>query len=427
MRRGREAARRLVQAAVVAGLGAMAGAGCGPQKAAPVRMMALIQTNQGTFAPKEISVETIGDVVAMQGTAAKMVGGAKIVLNFNDPIINATGGNLTEEQIKQVFVKNAGSPPKAAYVEKNGVLWPTDFHTWSMVSMYYNFEQAFKYFQATRVPVQEITSPTVYYTPYFAFADGNGAEVEQKDNTLFCLPIKAFAILPWDQLQGVPLGMNQGVIAHEYSHWVFDQRVYGGRAFPQALTTWSGQPQINVLKSLDEGLADFHAYGASCHSVAGCNTRWIEPSVDKETADDRDISKPRCIDASLAQAVGSFSNEMFLQQGLEYRLGTIIAATLYQTSKRVPDSLDAVEQAVLASYSDANGTSPGMEQILINNLTNPNAVSVETLLNAVLAHTPSMEVRTEMCNRFIDQLKLQPQFMPACPNTAIGGTDCPAL
>src|SRR5678809_1460918 len=179
--------------AVLAGL-----SGCGPQKQAPVRVMALIQTNQGTFAPKEISLESIGDIVARSGTAAKFIGGAKIVLDFNDPLIQATGGDLTEEQIKQVFVKSAGSPPKAAYIEKDGVLWPTDFYTWDMVTMYYNFEQAFKYFQATRVDAQEIASPTVYYTPYFAFANGGGAEQQQKDNTLFCAPIKAFAILPWD-------------------------------------------------------------------------------------------------------------------------------------------------------------------------------------------------------------------------------------
>src|SRR5678809_1460939 len=109
--------------AVLAGL-----SGCGPQKQAPVRVMALIQTNQGTFAPKEISLESIGDIVALSGTAAKFIGGAKIVLDFNDPLIQATGGDLTEEQIKQVFVKSAGSPPKAAYIEKDGVLWPTDFY-----------------------------------------------------------------------------------------------------------------------------------------------------------------------------------------------------------------------------------------------------------------------------------------------------------
>jgi hypothetical protein len=408
--------------ALVALLGA-----CEPNKQAPVRVMALIQTNQGTFAPKEVSLESVGDVVALSGTAAKLIGGATIVLNFSDPLIDASGGNLTEDQIRQLFVRNPGAPVQAAYVEKNGVLWPSDFHTWNMVSLYFNFEQAFKYFQAARVTAQDIASPTVYYTPYFAIAGGDGPELQQFDNTLFSAPVRAFAILPWDQLQQVPLAMNQGVIAHEYSHWVFDQKAYGGRAFPQAIQSWSGLPQLNILKGLDEGLADFHAYGASCQSVAGCNTRWIEPSIGKQVADDRDIALTRCIDASLYQAVGSFSNDLFLQQGLEYRLGTIIAATLYQTSKRVPDSLGTVEQAVVSSYTDANGASPGMEQILTNNLTNPQAVTLEALLNAVMAHTPALDVRTEMCNRFIDQLKLNPQLMPACPNTAAGGTDCPAL
>lgn len=402
-------------------------AGCEPNKTAPVKVMALIQTNQGTFAPKEISLETVSNVTELSGSAATLIGGAVIVLNFSDPLIQATGGDLTEDQIKQIFVKNPGAPVQASWIEKNGVLWPADFHTWDMVSLYYNFEQAFKYFQAARVTGADIASPTAYYTPYFAIAGGSGPEIQQRDNALFDAPIKAFAILPWDELQQVPLAMNPGVVAHEYAHWVLDKKAYGGRAFPQAITMWSGTPQINILKSLDEGLADFHAYGASCLSVAGCNTRWIEPSIDKQTADDRDIAPTRCIDRSLYQATGSFSNDLFLQQGLEYRLGTIIAATLYQTSKRVPDSLGAVEQAVVSSYTDANGTSRGMEQILNGNLTNPQAVALETLLNAILSHTPALDVRTEMCNRFIDQLKANPQLMPDCPNTAVGGTDCPAL
>ncbi|HVE81433.1 MAG TPA: hypothetical protein VND93_01240 [Myxococcales bacterium] len=410
--------------AVVAGL---AGAGCEPQRAAPVKVMALVQTNQGTFAPKEIQLETISNIVAMEGAAAKLIGGARIVLNFSDPLITATGGNLTEDQIQDVFLKSKGLPPRAAYVEKGGVLWPTDFHTWNMVSLYYNFEQAFKYFQLTRVNATEISKPTAYYFPYFAIAGGEGPELEQKDNTLFASPIRSFAILPFDQLQGIPLAMNQGVIAHEYSHWVLNKRVYDGRAFPQAITQWSGLPQVNILKSLDEGLADFHAYGASCHSVSGCSTRWIEVSVDAVTADDRDIAKTRCIDRSLYTAVGTFTNDQFLSQGLEYRLGTIIAASLYQTSKRVPDSLDAIEQAVVSSYNDANGTAAGMEQLIVGNLNTPNSVALETLLNAIMSHTPSQDIRTEMCNRFLDQLKMNRNLMPDCPNTAVGGTDCPAL
>lgn len=418
MGRGTKAAK-VAPLALVAAAAVLAG--CEPNKPAPARVMALIQTNQGTFAPKEVSLESVGNVVELSGTAAKLVGGAVIVLDFS-----AAGGNLTEEQIRQLLVRNPGSPVQASYVEKNGVLWPADFHTWNMVSMYYNFEQAFKYFQAARVNANDIASPTAYYTPYFAIADGS-AEVQQYDNMLFSAPIKAFAILSWNELQLVPLAMNQGAIAHEYSHWVLDQKAYGGRAFPAALQAWGGTPQINILKSLDEGLADFHAYGASCVSVAGCNTRWIEPSVGKQVADDRDIAVTRCIDKSLYQAVGSFQNDLFLQQGLEYRLGTIIAASLYQTSKRVPDSLGAVEQAVVSSYTDANGAKQGMEQILTNNLTSPQSVSLETLLNAIMAHTPALDVRTEMCNRFIDQLKANPALMPDCPNTAVGGTDCPAL
>src|SRR6185295_16862099 len=99
-------------------------AGCEPNKTAPVKVMALIQTNQGTFAPKEISLETVSNVTELSGSAATLIGGAVIVLNFSDPLIQATGGDLTEDQIKQIFVKNPGAPVQASWIEKNGVLWP---------------------------------------------------------------------------------------------------------------------------------------------------------------------------------------------------------------------------------------------------------------------------------------------------------------
>src|SRR4051812_49493896 len=104
--------RRLKVALLALGAaGALGGAGCEPQRPAPVRVMALIQTNQGTFAPKEISLDSIGNIVALEGTAARLIGGAKIVLNFSDPLIQASGGEPTQGQGKQIFFQKPRAAP----------------------------------------------------------------------------------------------------------------------------------------------------------------------------------------------------------------------------------------------------------------------------------------------------------------------------
>src|SRR5437588_5645850 len=106
--------------------------------------------------------------------------------------------------------------------------------------------------------------------------------------------------------------------------------VYEGELIPTPLGNANGQvgaaPQVNLLKSIDEGLADYFAYGESSATVFGSTTRFIDDSYPLQ-GDARDMSKPdKCITSGLVTAMCSLQSSDFVGQGLQYTIGTVFAA-----------------------------------------------------------------------------------------------------
>lgn len=408
-------------------------AGCEPAQTTPVQTMALVLSNQGTYEPKQVTINTLSDAVAVKGSVLSLVGGARIVVDPNDPLLATNGGNLTDEQLAQVFIKARGIPPRASYVERGNVLWPADFHTWNMVTTYYNFEKAFEYFQGVGVPAAEMENATLYYFPFFALLDLSPNALV--DNALFFSPVQAFMVLPFEQLQTVPLPMNFGVIAHEFSHRVFNRRVYEGRAFPEPLMQWSGgvsSPALNILKSLDEGLADWNAVGATCLSPYGCNTRFLSASLGPEETNARDMAmNDKCMTTGLRTAINGSVGD-FTREGNEYRLGTVIASVLHHAAERTGQHA-VLRRAVLSAYSDDTPGNPGLAQLISQNINTPYDFTLGAAANVILSHIgdgdSELNLRKEVCNGFIDQLQLPKSTMPACPLSAAGNNPalCPVL
>ncbi|HSP77381.1 MAG TPA: hypothetical protein VLQ93_02540, partial [Myxococcaceae bacterium] len=276
-------------------------------------------------------------------------GGANVRLDPEDPELQ----NATSETLERALVKNEGRPVTASYITDDaGVLWPADFHTWNLVTTYYNFERAWDYFREdAAVPVADLSPTTVYYFPEFVLKEAS--EEPQRDNALFFSPVKAFLVLPFEEIQSAPLAINASVITHEYAHLVFNRKVYGGQALPTVLAKWPAEtpsPGLNVLKSLDEGLADFHAYVASCQTAFGCNTQVLATSFEGKMVEERDLSKNWCMDKDLRQALLTLNFSQF--SGREYKVGTILASALYKASTLSPAHRQQLARAVVAAYDD---------------------------------------------------------------------------
>jgi len=410
-------------------------ASCAPPTEDKPKVRALVIDSKGTgYAPTEVTLNTVTDIVAMEGTVARMIGGASIRVDSQDPeLLNAP----TEEAFGEAMIKNAGSPVKASYIDHQGVLWPADFHTWNMVTAYYNLEKAFEYFQTVgRVTLAEFGEPTtLYYFPSFILADSSREPA--RDNALFFPPVQALMVLPFDELQKAPLAINAGIMTHEYSHLMFNKKVYAGRRLPEALLAWSGSspsPGANLLKALDEGLADYHGFGTTCRSPSGCDTRFMRTSFDDPSTVARDLADPnRCMSETLRLQLYTDNVSTFSGNGREYALGSIIASSLYHAAQSLGRH-EVLQGAIVASYSDTAADSEGLRQLIERLGTNQDGFNLVSTSWVIVKHVNKVdpELATAVCNQFIDRLQIPANLMVGvgrpCPPEARGGvTTCRTL
>lgn len=408
-------------------LAALSVSACAPNPSSPVKVSALVLNGQGAFVPQTVELPTLRDVVGLQGSAANLVGGARIVVDSTDPLLQ---GNLTDAQLASALIKDSGSVPRASYLQKDDVLWPADFDSWNLVTTYYNFEQAFDYFQqVVNVPSAELSGSTVYYFPEFTLKDESPDP--QEDNALFFAPVQAFLVLPFQSLQKVPLSMNPGVIAHEFSHRVFNRRAYDGMSVPTPFIQWQSllqTPALNLLKSFDEGLADYHAVGASCQTAYGCNPDFLAASFDSSLVTDRDLSaSDKCMTEALRTEYQTYNVTQFMAAGVQYKLGTVIASALYHAGESQGAATRVeLERAVVAAYADSTPATPGVRELIADNLNTPEGLTLGKLAGAFVQHVTDLPLQVELCNQFMDHLQLSAAEL-GCPASATGGTSCPAL
>jgi hypothetical protein len=405
----------------------------GPNPAPPVHAMGLALNKQGQYEVRELELRTLTNATALEGKVAKLTGGASIVIDSSDPALQRA---TSEDQLENIFVKNKGMDVRANYVEKDAVLWPADFHTWNMVTTYYNFERAFEYFQGIYdgKNTDALLNARVFYFPIFTQADLSPTPIN--DNALFFSPVQAFAILPFDKLQQVPLSINIGVIGHEYSHRVFNQRVYAGRALPTAILTWAselgGSPGLNVLKSIDEGLADYHAFGLTCLTDPGCTSRFLSTSLPSEFVDERDFALPnKCMLKSYREAIDTLSASQFSGQGVEYKVGTVLASALYWAGEKA-GKRQVLQKALINAYSDSDPAKPGFAELINDNLQTPFNFTLAAVANSIAAHITDPDLQRLTCNEFLDRLQVNCPSMPctelpACPASSAKGTTCPDI
>jgi hypothetical protein len=430
----------MLRTVLTAAAGLTLAAGCAPDGAAPVRVSVLSLNSNGKYVPTQVELTTIEDIVGLKGTVGDLQGGARIVIDPNDPALQ----RATEDTVADVLLKSKGHDVKASYItqkdEKTGedVLWPADFHSWNMATSYYNLERANEYFRTVaNVKVATFApTPTLYYFPDFIQA--TVSKEPARDNAIFYPVLQSFMVLPFEQIQRTPLPLNAAVMAHEYGHLVFNRLAYATQSLPVSLSNWSGEspsPGANVLKSIDEGLADFHAYGTTCRSVSGCDPRFLAPSFDggpySGITDVRDLSNGnRCMSVLLynklyGQDVGSFSGE-----GNEYTVGTLLATALYQAGMAT-NQMAQLQRDVVSAYYDTDPANPGIYQFTQLTLGDQSGFSLAVPAIAIISHITDLDLKRAVCNEFLDHLQLRREDITGgtrlCPASAAGGTTCPSI
>jgi hypothetical protein len=403
----------------------LAAVSCAPQTQVPTKVRALVLSSNGEYEPTEVELRTLTDIVSLEGKVARMQGDAVLRLSSSDPEVQAA---TSGEALMRAMTKSEGRSVTASYItDAQGVLWPADFHSWNLVTTYYNLERAWEYFTTDlAVPQAELPQTTVHYFPEFVLADAS--DQPQLDNALFFSPLQAFLVLPFDKLQKAPLAINASILTHEYAHLVFNRRVYNGSYLPDALNRWAqdgdSTPGLNVLKALDEGIADFHAYVASCKTRFGCNARLLATSFDTTQVEARDLSKPLCMDQLTYNNLTRSS--ISVVPGLEYQVGTLLASALYQSANTEAER-QVLARTLVAAYSDTTSGRPGFNQLVTASLTDQSTFTLITAAKAIVRHIPTgnLDLRQKVCTNFVGRLQI-PLSALTGSNGVSDSYDCPA-
>jgi len=385
---------------------------CGsPNSGAPVSVMVLVPVEkQGgfEFEPRRQQLTTISDISKLEGSVTSLIGGARMFWDDNDPKLNAA---QSIEEIKKALFKKEGGSVRAQFIEKDGVLWPTDFHSWAMVTTYWNLEQAFLYFQEMydgRATEELLNVPTYYWL------DTNMMNPDEKesntDNAFFHGAFRMMAVLPFKDFQTIPMSINIGVMAHEYAHFVFDARVHHADIDSDTHTDPDKAPAV-ILDSLNEGLADFHAYGVTRRLNPQGSVRSFEWTLDEKEANRRDFSDPKKCWSTLEH------------QNI-YTIGTLFAASFYQAAMEV-GKFDSMAKFIIHAYdSNAIGKPPGIRQHYIQNAETPQNISLESVADVFLAHITDNDLKRRTCNQLLDRFAFEKEYLPNCPESSASNNQC---
>ncbi len=415
---------------------------CGPETKPPVKITVLaFVPDKLKYEPAQVTLNTVRNIVSMRGDVGNIIGGAQLVIDPNDPsLITAT----TEEEIRRAITKSAGGPVNINLAQRDDVFYPADFHSWNIATTYYNFERTYFFYEGLGLTLAQVTPPPdIFYFP--DLYEGENRQ-QEKDNAAFFPLLQAFLILPHDLLQHIPLSMNLGVMAHEYTHNVFDLRVHN-RKQVSLINDWapySATPGLNLLSALDEGFADLMGTGVTCGPAWDrCDTRFVAASIDQIKLT-RDIDGIHCMDQAMWDAQRYESAAGYRDSGKQYFLGTVFASSAWRGARgnvAPPEqppaaAAKAVMQAAYNVMSTGSKVIPGLSELIERWRSNQSKFRLESdlsngvvgVLDAFVQQLQDPLLKANVCSALLDRFNkvlTDDSKIPSCPSTAQRYKECP--
>lgn len=338
-------------------------------------------------------ITTLTNLRTMEGDAAQILGGAKVVVDY-DELLEKQPQTLEETQ--RISEKKAGRPVDFAYFTVDGVIHPEDFHSLNIATTYYNFEKSHLYFVGLGAALYHL--PVLYF-PEMKEGRSSHELVELRDNAIWDPIARRFAVLPFDDIRELPMGMNLGIIAHEYSHAVFSNKV-----FPQSGVPWIYEEffrdsskwsrPMNLSRSLNEGLADF--FGAMISGDPAFTGKSLAVVNDERRLDPE---TPRCLTREVEDGYRLVPHSQYDP----YPLGSVLAASLWETVQDLPERRTAFARGIVDSMTDIG--------VLLRE--KEDRVQLAELLNAI-AGTFAADLKPRGCGLLADRFGLSPAQLSSC-------------
>lgn len=416
-------------------------AACTPSPSAPLKTVVVTRDPKAArYQLTEVTLTTLTDLPSLAGPVVEMTVGGNVTVDASDGLLQSASSN---EQLRAAVVKDPGETPHGAFAQSGEVWWPLDFHSQNLITTYWAFERSFTFFSKFGWTQAQAGTPKLQYWPELNLV-GNEPAV-QKDNAAYLSLASAFVLLPFDALQEVPLGMNLGVLGHEYTHLVNNKRMFEGQALPLIYPAFGSNggaaAPANLLKSVDEGFADFLGMGVACgDDFTSCDTNFIGASI-SSVATARELAGKHCLDQTLFSQMQTLPFSEFTSRGLHYPVGTVFSSALWRAATDpstvaalgAAKAIERTMKAVYDSVDDTNQNNPGLHQALIQLKQNPAAFTAETVVaDTLVRHAGDPVLATAMCSALMDRLGALPNSStdPAsncatkCTSTSAVPTGC---
>jgi len=299
------------------------------------------------------------------------------------------------------FYSSRGGVVRTDYLIKDGVVYPKTYSDMANLAIFYNFEVTYTYWiENLGLSAADFGRTTIYNNPTIKFtSDKITGAVEPKFNASFVQGIRDFWFFKESKKAEIPIKMNLAVLAHEFSHSIFDvyfaeknTDFYSMKNRDQddanSMATY-GTPYDNefLLSALNEGLADFFSWivtgraselGASIASMAQTRV----PPVNFKLSTYQSV----CGD--------SF-----------YCLGSLLNSALYELAT----AADGIEKLKLGRYVLSALKTFRLDWSAEKaDTTNSFSMDMDKFLERIVAEEPDATKKTKMCTTFkswLDSIK----------------------
>lgn len=347
-------------------------------------------------------VTTLKDLRTMQGDAASIIGGAELEVDY-EALAKANPANADE--IRKLTLKDEGAPVDFAWYEVDGIVHPEDFHSLNIATTYYNFEKAHLFFANLGAPLYEL--PVLYFP---TMREGTaGALEELHDNAFWDPVVRTFAVLPFQDVRELPMGMNLGVVAHEFTHAVFSARVFPGEGVPWIYARYFAEPDkwspaLNANRSINEGLADF--FGATIANDPAFLRKSLSVFAEARRLD---AARPKCMNRDLEESLQSMPHAQYDP----YPVGSVLAGALWDAVAQAPDRREAFARGLLDAMTKLGERAREKEDKLLL------SEALDALAQGFIA-----DLKPGACGILLDRFRMSPTDIPTCAESTAPEKRC---
>lgn len=352
-------------------------------------------------------VTTLRQLRTMEGDAVRLLGGAELAEDWDDILLKQP---KTVAEVEAITYRKRPQPVDFSYFVSGGTVHPEDFHSLNMASIYFHFERAQAYFKNRGVELPSL--PVLYFPTVIDVGARTG--VPRRDNAYWDFLTRTFAILPFSPPDApglpagwkpeLPMGMNPGILAHEYAHAVFSHLVFPAEGVPWLYQRYFETPErylaaLNHSNAFNEGLADFFGAAISTDpAFIKASVSYADDARSLAPSKDRD---PRCLTAEMRLDAEGAAGSRFDP----YAIGSVYAEALWRASS-YGNKADQVATGLLKAVK---ALKTRYEKLAAD----PSGIGLELHVE-LLAETAERDVHTPLCAALLDRFGLTDKTVPSC-------------